>query len=212
MGLKLALDTDNPRRYMVATLTRGRAEMTRESYDVRPTEHRKRLLYIGKPRNARKIERTYEPNAKGLLRRIDRSAPVGGRYFAAPGDAIIWDRAKQTEAVDRGFFIERDRTDNHARVLPRGRETDADIMRELVAQARTGDGFATLTIQFIAQQDQYGYSGTWEKSIERWSPHLLWYKRLKAEEQANERALRNKMANNANKRWANQSQVISNHT
>jgi hypothetical protein len=177
--------------------------------DCRSPELRKRLPYIGKPRG-RRIIKTWEPDASGLLRRIERSAPTGGRAFAAPVTAITWSRTLQTEAIDRGVFIER-ADDNHARVMPLDKGTDADIMQQLVAQARAGDAYATTALQFIAQQDQYGWSSAWENAtIARWTPNLMWYHKDKEKERAAKARVSAKYAAMANKRHNKRDQTNDN--
>lgn len=166
--------------------------MKLESYAVRPGEHRKRLRYIGQSRLVYVWGKAPKPRH--------------ARSFAAPVTAIIWSRILQTAAIDRDFFLERDRDDNHTRVIPLTRCTDADIMQQLVAQARAGDGFAILALQFVAQQDQYGYTGAWERTMDKWTPTLQWYKKDKRKQHAINQNVSKRYSAMANKRWANQTQ------
>ena len=138
------------------------------------TEQRRRLFYIGMPRHVQ---------SKGVLR------PVGTRAFAAPRNAIVWTQTMQAQAIEHGLFLERDKLDNHVRVLPMPPHcTELDAINAIEYAAFHGDKFSVTALSFIEQQDRFGYSGAWDRSVERYTNHLTWYKQLKASKRAKRRA------------------------
>lgn len=122
-----------------------------------------------------------------LPRRNNRGdAEQCGRAYAAPPLALNWSFHDQFTAVSRGYFLERVSTDNHARVIPikKSFDTDTAVMAHVSALAFNRDSFAQKTIDFIEQQDTYGWTGVWEPRIETYNPQLRWYKQAKAKKAA----------------------------
>jgi len=151
-------------------------------------ERRLRLPYVGKTRFR------YERGRVVLLPQ---------RTFAAPADAIVWTTHWQAAAIDRGVFFERDKRDNHVRVIPMRRmfDSDCDAMNALEQAAFHGDEFSLRALAFVEQQDRFGYSGAWDRNVERWTHSLQWYKTLKADERASARVAREHFRAMARKRW-----------
>lgn len=151
-------------------------------------ERRQRLPYVGKTRFK---------HHKGRMVLIDQ------RAFAAPPDAIVWTMHWQAAAIDRGVFFERDKRDNHVRVTPMRRmfDNDQDAVDALEQAAFHGDEFSLRALAFVEQQDRFGYSGAWDRNVERWTHSLQWYKTLKAGERAKARAAREHFSAIARKRW-----------
>jgi hypothetical protein len=114
------------------------------------------------------------PRSKGRERMVER-------VFRETIPFITWSIENQSEAVRRGYFLERSAVDNHATVIPLPHgpfKTDADVMRGGKRMALAGDDHSLHLCLFVLQQDQHGWSGTWENvTIARYHPQLLWYKR-----------------------------------
>lgn len=108
------------------------------------------------------------------------------RAYSAPRLALNWSVHDQFIAVSRGFFVERSSTDNHARIIPtkKALDTDMAVMAMLTALTFNRDAFAQKTIDFIEQQDTYGWTGVWDPRIETYNHQLRWYKQMKAKRQA----------------------------
>ena len=149
-------------------------------------ECRKRFPYIGKPR----VEWLHDREGNQYAEKL------GGRAFAAPMQIplIRWTKKWQGWAIDNGFFLERSTLfdpgkggalahsdDEHVRVLPLGNyATDQDVMNMLERAIFHRDPFAELALEFIEQQDKYGYSGMWDSiTIQTFDHNLLWYKRVR---------------------------------
>ena len=152
------------------------------------SELRPRLPYVGKRRFR---------HERGCV------VPLPQRAFAAPPDAIVWSMHWQAAAIDRGVFLERDKHDNHVCVIPMRRmfDSDHDAVAALEQAAFHGDEFSVRALAFVEQQDRFGYSGAWDRNVERWTHSLQWYKTLKAGERANARAARYHFSAMARQRW-----------
>jgi hypothetical protein len=127
----------------------------------------------------RKLTIGFAKNGVETKRSLGRQRIVE-REFYETLPFIKWTRADQAEAIKRGYFLERSRADNHVIVIPLPRDlfsSDADVMREAMRRAREGEAHAVKLITFVLQQDQRGWSGTWESpTIETYRPSLIWYK------------------------------------
>ena len=122
----------------------------------------------------------------------------------------------QVAALDRGYFVARLvqnqsnhltgnlGLDNHAIIVPMRYATDAEAMDAIEAAAFHRDPHAMKLIAFIEQQDRYGYSAAWERSIQRLTKTLTWYKGWKSAERAYSRALTEQGRVHAAKRWRNE--------
>ena len=80
--------------------------------------------------------------------------------------------------------------------------SDLQVLGAIEQAAFHGDLFALTALSFVEQQDRYGYSGAWEKRVERYTWSLQWYKAAKARERAAALAAREHFASLAHKRCA----------
>lgn len=146
-------------------------------------EIRKRHEYIGPVRTKIYLDendRPYTANAPQRAFAASRRDP----------SLIRWGKAWQAKAIQLGFFFERDALsgDNHVTIIPleNGEErwrSDQHVVDWLEGERQLDryKNFAIIALNFIRQQDQYGYSGVWEKTVEFYDGKLLWYKRYMAE-------------------------------
>lgn len=141
---------------------------------------RKRIPYIGQDRYEQVI-------AGGKIERVHKPQ----RAFSPTGQANRWTVELQDECVKRGFFFERTLPHNDVRIIPIRDEDnvryhvnytdwlhydEAGIMDALLDGAAHNVSFDIVAVAFITQQDEYGYSGVWDKSVETYNPSLRWYK------------------------------------
>jgi hypothetical protein len=93
---------------------------------------------------------------------------------------IKWTVDDQAEAVKRGYFVERHAHDNHAIIIPLPLHTfksDSEVMSSEMKRAKDGDRWTIERfLPFVVQQDQRGWTGTWDKAIETYNAKLIWYR------------------------------------
>lgn len=104
--------------------------------------------------------------------------------MSAPGMAFVWSMDYQAAAVRAGFFLHRSGDAERVNVIG---------VNPNDKRFPTADGFACIrtlerldfeqpltiywrALKFIRQQDQYGYTGAWERAVMFYSPKLAWYK------------------------------------
>lgn len=114
-------------------------------------------------------------------KRFGKHTPLSQRAFTPPASALGWTVDDQAWAVEHWFFVERVEPANRVELvaLPHRQRTDLDICNELEQRAFHGDRTALKALCFIQQQDEFGWSGVWEKPcLEKRTHALLWYKEL----------------------------------
>lgn len=96
---------------------------------------------------------------------------------------IIWTVDMQAWAVTHGFFVGREPIRERPVIIGINRydSTFSYVEPERAMQEIERRTFRRyprygILLDFIKQQDQYGYTGAWDKNVQIYTPDLLWYK------------------------------------
>jgi len=109
--------------------------------------------------------------------------------------------------VGEGWFLERDMQTNHVilRALPlasggRAARANGHQPREAWSASEAwahlermtfrNSVFHALAIAFIEQQARHQFSDAWDRTVQRYSPRLRWYKTFRTEQRIQSRAYR----------------------
>ena len=110
-----------------------------------------------------------EPNGRikrGVVRGEPYERPMFKRERKKLGEAHtphwVWGVQHQQRALWNGFFFDVCRPDNFVRVIPMGKSTVADVLSDLTKRAFELDEFAIYALDFMEQQDRFGYNSAWE--------------------------------------------------
>jgi hypothetical protein len=105
------------------------------------------------------------------------------RAYSSYGRGIQWSVADQARAVDEGWFFERDEFTNKVRVLAllNGQYNgEADVLVHIQQQDFRNSQWHTRALAFIQQQFRHQYSDGWDRTVQRYTRTLFWYKKLRA--------------------------------
>ena len=105
------------------------------------------------------------------------------RAYSSYGKGIQWSVADQAQAIDEGWFFERDKFTNKVRVLAllNGQYNgEADVLVHIQQQDFRNSHWHTRALAFIEQQARHQYSDGWDRTVQRYTRTLFWYKKWRA--------------------------------
>lgn len=126
----------------------------------------------------------------GASRTDERGNPRNARHFSlavnqSPGRSFVWTVDDQAWAVREGFFLHRSGLAERVNIIWINRfEHDSDDGYASIAELErrnfhaqsNSPNYYRRALRFIKQQDQFGYSGAWERTVMFYSHRLQWYK------------------------------------
>lgn len=121
--------------------------------------------------------------------RVVMGSPVDARTFSIRTNSsrgIIWTLDMQCWAVEQGFFVQRELVRERPVIIGISKYDPTfsywepyKAYQEIERRAFRRDSRYPILLDFIEQQDRYGYTGAWDIRVQNYTPDLLWYKMLK---------------------------------
>jgi hypothetical protein len=110
--------------------------------------------------------------------------------YASPGRAFIWTIEDQAWAVGEGFFLHRsgsiERVNvvwidyfKHGHLNNDGYAGLTELVRRNFYNQSKSPNYYNRAIKFIKQQDEWGYTGAWDKRVQFFSNRLQWYQEFR---------------------------------
>lgn len=106
-------------------------------------------------------------------------------HYGTPGIAFTWTIQDQTWAIENGFFIHRSGLNERVNIVwidrfhhdtDDGHASIAYMERMVFEHALDYPNMWNRLWRFIKQQDQFGYTGAWDKRVQFFSNKLTWYR------------------------------------
>lgn len=105
----------------------------------------------------------------------------GSAYLSRGKPIIRWTIERQAQAVGEGWFFERDMFTNYVRLvaIPQGALITAELAwAHIERETFRNSLFHALAIAFVQQQLTHQYSDGWDRTVQRYSRVMRWYKVL----------------------------------